>query len=305
MPPSTRPGPARASTRTAGARTRGSAARGTAPSRSGGAAAPRRSGRSPPRAGTASSRPIAELPMSFRPANTMFSATAMAISGSRRSQPVQPTSSTATMTPPEVHTSVMRCLESACSTIERCLSPARMRMRGDDEVQDRGDARDEQADPEVLQRLRVEEPGDGGEHDQPGGDQDHQALEQGREVLRLAQAEVVARVTGPGGGLQRHQGDDGRHDVDRRLERIGEQAHGVGEEVGVQLEAEHHDPGGDRQPREPGEILLTIMHGAHPVTGAGAVRGDTGAADPPRQPGGPAAHGPGVQIAHGAGDTGQ
>ena len=77
--------------------------------------------------------------MSLRPANTMFSATAMAISGSRRSQPVQPTSSTAMMTPPEVHTSVMRCLESACSTIERCLSPARMRMRGDDEVQHRGD----------------------------------------------------------------------------------------------------------------------------------------------------------------------
>jgi hypothetical protein len=33
--------------------------------------------------------------------------------------------------------------------------------------------------------------------------------------------------------------------------------------------------------------------------------GDKGPADPPRQPGGPAVQGPGVQIAHGAGDTGQ
>ena len=32
------------------------------------------------------------------------------------------------MTPPEVHTSVIRCLESACSTIDRCFSPARIRM---------------------------------------------------------------------------------------------------------------------------------------------------------------------------------
>ncbi len=76
----------------------------------------------------ASSRPIAELPISFSPANTMFSATAIAIRGSSRSQPVQPTSRTATTTPPEVHTSVMRCLESAWSTIERYRSPARIRM---------------------------------------------------------------------------------------------------------------------------------------------------------------------------------
>ena len=32
------------------------------------------------------------------------------------------------MTPPEVHTSVIRCLESACSTIDRCFSPARIRI---------------------------------------------------------------------------------------------------------------------------------------------------------------------------------
>ena len=243
--------------------------------------------------------------MSFRPANTMLSATAMAISGSRRSQPVAPTSSTATMTPPEVHTSVIRCLESACSTIERCFSPARMRMAATTKFSTVATPGDQEAHPEVLQRLRVEEPLDGREHDQPGGDQDHQALEQGREVLRLAQAEVVPLVTRPRGRLQRHQRHHGGDDVDRGLQRIGEQAHRVGQEVGPQLQAEDHDAGGDRQPREPGEILLTIMHAHILSPWAQRFAGDTGAADVPRRPGAPAVHGPGVQIAHGAGDTGQ
>ena len=41
---------------------------------------------------------------------------------------VSPTATTPRITPTEVHTSVIRCLASATSTIERCFRPARMRI---------------------------------------------------------------------------------------------------------------------------------------------------------------------------------
>ena len=57
---------------------------------------------------------------------TMLSPTMTATTGSRRCQPVSATSSSPTTTPTEVHTSVIRCLPSATSVMDRWRRPARM-----------------------------------------------------------------------------------------------------------------------------------------------------------------------------------
>jgi hypothetical protein len=59
----------------------------------------------------------------------MFTATAIAISGSRIAQPVSATAPTAPTTPTDVHTSVIRWRASASSAIELCASDARSRIR--------------------------------------------------------------------------------------------------------------------------------------------------------------------------------
>ena len=69
--------------------------------------------------------PCTERRTSFKPSQTMFSATAMASTGSSQSQPVTPTSTRPSTTPAEVQTSVSRCRASASSVIERCMREAR------------------------------------------------------------------------------------------------------------------------------------------------------------------------------------
>ncbi|MCY1382596.1 hypothetical protein D9M69_706320 [compost metagenome] len=55
----------------------------------------------------------------------MFSATPIATTGSSQSQPVKCTSAMPTTTPAEVQTSVIRCLASASSAMDRCCFAAR------------------------------------------------------------------------------------------------------------------------------------------------------------------------------------
>ena len=64
----------------------------------------------------------------------MLTATASAISGSSGSQPVIATAATPTITPAEVHTSVIRCRPSASTTIERARRPERTSSRPTDRL---------------------------------------------------------------------------------------------------------------------------------------------------------------------------
>src|SRR5664280_2128861 len=61
----------------------------------------------------ASSSDVTDCDTSRNPVTRMFTATSAATTGSRRCQPVSPTSSTPTITPAEVQTSVNRCFPSA------------------------------------------------------------------------------------------------------------------------------------------------------------------------------------------------
>ena len=69
--------------------------------------------------------PPAERHTSEAPSRRMFSATAMAITGSSQSQPVYITASRPATTPAEVQTSVNRWRASASSAIDRALRALR------------------------------------------------------------------------------------------------------------------------------------------------------------------------------------
>ena len=81
----------------------------------------------------ASSREVTDCDTSRNPVTRMFRPTIAATIGSSRCQPVSPTSSTPTMTPNDVQTSVSRCLPSAANVTERCLAPARSSSRPTDQ----------------------------------------------------------------------------------------------------------------------------------------------------------------------------
>ena len=66
--------------------------------------------------------------------------------------------------------------------------------------------------------------------------------------LQLAEAVlVVGRLLAD---PQRHDRNQGGDQVDRRLQRVGEEADGVGEQVGDALHEHRRQRGGDREPRE-------------------------------------------------------
>ena len=69
--------------------------------------------------------PSTDPEMRCQPVQMMLHPTSNATMGSSWSQPVRATSRTPSTTPAEVHRSVIRCLPSAVSVIERCVRPAR------------------------------------------------------------------------------------------------------------------------------------------------------------------------------------
>ena len=114
-----------------------------------------------------------------QPVTRMLIATAIATSESSGSQPVIATRPTPTMTPTEVHTSVMRCLPSATRVAERCCRPTRMSSRPTAPLTAVATQGDGEADAQLSSGCGCEQPLDGGDDDERRRDEDHQALDAG------------------------------------------------------------------------------------------------------------------------------
>ncbi len=99
----------------------------------------------------------------------------------------------------------------------------------DHAVQDGGRDRDDEAQPDVLQRLGVEQPPDRRRHDKPGGGKDQSTFEGARKELGLGVAVGVLLVGGTRGGRERPERPDGRDEVRRRFGCVREQAQGARE----------------------------------------------------------------------------
>jgi len=88
---------------------------------------------------------------------------------------------------------------------------------------DRGrEDRDQQTYADVLDRLRVEEPLHGADDDREGRDEDHPALDSGREELGLGVTEVVRLIRRLRRKAKHEQRDDGRDQVHDRLGGVGQ-----------------------------------------------------------------------------------
>src|SRR5690606_28982239 len=114
--------------------------------------------------------------------------------------------------------------------------------------------RDRQADADLLYGLGVEEAAHGREDDDDRGQEDHDALDRGGEVLRLAVAELVVVVSGAGRDVQHDEGDKCGYEVDDRLRGVTEEADGTGDEVGRHLQGDGRQRGRDSEPGELREV---------------------------------------------------
>ena len=203
------------------------------------------------------------------PVQTMFAATSSATIGSRRSQPVAATAPTPTMTPADVQTSVNRCCAFASSVMEWCCFPARSRTRATARLMRDAADRHGQADADLLQRLRRQQPPRRGDGDAQRRDQDQRAFDAAREVLRLAVAVGMVLVLGPRRHRQHAERHHGADEVDDGLDRVGEEADRSGQEIRRRLERDGRDGRGNRQPGVAREVRRP--HGTQ----------DTRAAPPP------------------------
>ncbi len=187
----------------------------------------------------------------------MLTATARAISGSRISQPVSATAATPTITPTDVHTSVIRCLPSASRMIERSSRPARRSTTPTARLINVAPARDGEADADAVDRLRVEQPPERGHADADGRDEDERPLHARGEVLGLLVPVGVILVGGLEREPQREHRHRGRDEVHDRLRRVGQQTDRPGQQIGDGLERDRRQRGGDGQPQEPEQTVAT------------------------------------------------
>jgi hypothetical protein len=121
---------------------------------------------------------------------------------------------------------------------------------GDREVDHRGQRVGQEAERGILDRLRLDEAADGGDHDADGGRYDQQPFEAAGEVFGLGVAVgvlLVGRARRHPEGVERHQRG---HQVGERLQRVGEEADRAGDDVGRRLEPDGDDRRDDGQDRE-------------------------------------------------------
>jgi hypothetical protein len=122
------------------------------------------------------------------------------------------TSAMRTGTAAGVHTSVSRCLPSAMRVIDRWCRPTQ-EARADSEIDQRCPGRPRETDAGLIEGHGIHEPLDGGPYDEAGCDEDHRPFDGGRELLRLAVAEVVQSVARSDREEQRKKSHDGSDEV--------------------------------------------------------------------------------------------
>ena len=115
------------------------------------------------------------------------------------------------------------------------LAPHPQQQQGHDEVHQRGQHRNRQAQADLFERFGSDEAANCRVSDAHGGQQNERALDAAGEVLGLAVAVGVVLIRGPGGDGQHGQGHDAADEVDERLNGVGEQAHRPGQAVGNEL----------------------------------------------------------------------
>ena len=156
------------------------------------------------------------------PAHTIATATMSAVIASSSSMPVISTSTSATSTPARgerVGAQVRRVALERGRVGEPRLP---VQVGRDDEVRDHREADHRDAEAEVLDAGVIDEPADGLVDDDPGADEDQHPLDPGRDVLDLLVA-VRVRLVGRLVGLaHREVGDQRRHQVDPRVDRLGD-----------------------------------------------------------------------------------
>src|SRR5581483_7993636 len=118
---------------------------------------------------------------------------------------------------------------------------------GDGEIDQGGERGNDDARPDQIQRLRVNEAGDRRQDDAGGGDQNQAAFDAAAEVFRLVVAVGMFFVRLLVGDAQNDQGDQGGDEIDDRFERVGEEADRPGHDVGGAFQRDRQHGGGDRQ----------------------------------------------------------
>ena len=133
---------------------------------------------------------------------------------------------------------------------------------------------DEEAGAEIPDLHAVEQTAHGFVEDDDGGERDEPALEGGGEELDLA---VTVRVVAVGGSPREHDAANGEHrghDVDDRLERIGQDRGGAGHPVRLVLRGEQQDGYHERDQTRPETNAFphaVFPDKPQPVTATGAL----------------------------------
>ena len=119
----------------------------------------------------------------------------------------------------------------------------------DGEVRGAREPDDDDADPEVLELGPVDQRADRGVGDHRAAREDQHPLRRGRRVLELLVAVAVRRVGGLLRAPDREEGDEAREQVDRRVQRLGQDRHRAGEDARDDLERDQRRVGDDRDRR--------------------------------------------------------
>ena len=108
----------------------------------------------------------------------------------------------------------------------------------------RGNHGHDEAQADLLNRLRVHQTLDRDINNRRRRHEDHGTFQPGREVLCLGMAELMVAVRGPRDNLEHNNCDNCRNQIDNRLRRVGKQAHRSGQSVAPKLQRD----GDDRRP---------------------------------------------------------
>ena len=178
-----------------------------------------------------------------------------------------------TSTPTDVSASVRQMRGVALERRRVKLAGALSQEGGDAEVGEGGEGDHGDADSEVLDVRAGGQAAGRLVDDHPGADQDQHALDRGSEVLDLLVAVGVLGVGRLVGLADRDQRDHRGHQVDRRVQRLGDDRDRAGDRAGGELERDQHRVGDDRERRRPG---LRADHGVSRVgrAAAGSPRWD-------------------------------
>ena len=102
--------------------------------------------------------------------------------------------------------------------------------------------------PRSLDLRADDQPAGRLEDDDPGADQDQHALDRRGQVLDLLVAVGVLAVGGLVGLADRDEGDHRGEQVDRRVDRLGDDRDRAGDRAGGELERDQERVRGDREP---------------------------------------------------------